>query len=66
MAYLAYDVNNQPSSEHVIEHFSKYHHPGAVPLLHNVSKANHDALRIVLQNLKNEGYSFGNLYELKG
>ena len=66
MAYLDYDVNNQPSSEHVIEHFSKYHHPGAVPLLHNVSKANHDALRIVLQNLKNEGYSFGNLYELKG
>lgn len=65
MAYLDYDVNNQPSAEHVINHFGKYHHPGAIPLIHNVSKANHDALRSVLELLKNEGYSFGSLYDLK-
>lgn len=64
MAYLDYDVNNQPTAEHVIEHFGKYYHPGAIPLLHNVSKANHDALKTVLQNLKKEGYSFGTLYDL--
>lgn len=66
MAYLDYDVNNQPSSGHVVEHFSKYYHPGAIPLLHNVSQANHDALQQVIQNLKREGYSFGSLYDLVG
>lgn len=65
MAYLDYDVNNQPSADHVVEHFGKYHHPGAIPLLHNVSRANHDALGDVIHLLKNEGYSFGSLYELK-
>lgn len=64
MAYLDYDVNNQPSKEHVIQHFRKYYHPGAIPLLHNVSKANHDALSDIIKDLKKEGYSFGNLYEL--
>lgn len=64
MAYLDYDVNNQPSREHVVEHFKKYYHPGAIPLLHNVSQANHDALRQVLQDLKKERYTFGSLYDL--
>ena len=64
MAYLDYDVNNQPSAQHVVDHFGKYYHPGAIPLLHNVSKANHDALQQVIQNLKKEGYSFGSLYDL--
>ncbi len=64
MAYLDYDVNNQPSKEHVIEHFQKYYHPGAIPLLHNVSVANHDALSQVIQDLKREGYQFGTLYDL--
>ena len=64
MAYLDYDVNNQPSKEHVVEHFRKYYHPGAIPLLHNVSQANHDALGQVLQDLKKEGYTFGSLWDL--
>ncbi|MGN0438922.1 MAG: polysaccharide deacetylase family protein [Lachnospiraceae bacterium] len=64
IAYLDYDVNNQPSQEHVVGHFQKYYHPGAIPLLHNVSKANHDALPEVIKNLKKEGYSFGDLYDL--
>lgn len=65
MAYLDYDVNNQPTSSHVVEHFEKYYHPGAIPLMHNVSVANRDALKQVLQNLKREGYSFGTLYDLQ-
>lgn len=64
MAYLDYDVNNQPAPEHVVEHFEKYYHPGAIPLLHNVSKANHDALQTVIKNLKKEGYTFGALTDL--
>lgn len=65
MAYLDYDVNNQPSRQHVIDHFTKYYHPGAIPLLHNVSGANHDALQRIIQNLKKEGYTFGSLYDLQ-
>ena len=65
MAYLDYDVNRQPSVEHVIEHFQKYYHPGAIPLIHNVSSANAGALDTVLTNLEQEGYRFGSLYELK-
>lgn len=65
MAYLDYDVNNQPTSGHVVEHFKKYYHPGAIPLMHNVSIANRDALKQVLTNMKQEGYSFGSLYELQ-
>lgn len=64
MAYLDYDVNNQPASSHVVEHFEKYYHPGAIPLMHNVSIANRDALKQVIQNLKKEGYTFGTLYDL--
>ena len=64
MAYLDYDVNNQPTAEHVVEHFQKYYHPGAIPLMHNVSVANKDALGQVIKDLKKEGYSFGNLYDL--
>ncbi len=66
IAYLDYDVNNQPSKEYVVEHFNKYCHPGAIPLIHNVSKANHDALPDIIKNLKAEGYSFGSLYDLEG
>lgn len=65
IAYLDYDVNNQPTADYVVGHFSKYYHPGAIPLIHNVSKANHDALKSVIELLKGEGYTFGNLYELK-
>lgn len=64
MAYLDYDINNQPASDHVVEHFRKYYHPGAIPLMHNVSIANRDALKQVIRDLKKEGYSFGNLYDL--
>lgn len=65
MAYLDYDVNNQPTSQHVVEHFEKFYHVGAIPLMHNVSKANHDALQEVIKNLKKQGYSFGTLYDIK-
>lgn len=64
MAYLDYDVNNQPSVDHVIDHWQKYYHPGAIPLIHNVSSANAAALETILTNLEKEGYRFGSLDEL--
>lgn len=65
MAYLDYDVNNQPGCGYVVEHFKKYHHPGAIALMHNVSVSNKDALPQIIDNLKEEGYTFCGLNELK-
>lgn len=64
MAYLDYDVNNQPGTDYVIKHFEKYHHSGAIILMHNVSESNSEALQTVIQNMKREGYRFASLNEL--
>ena len=64
MAYKDYDVNDQPGTDYVINHFKKYHHCGAIALLHNVSSSNANALDTVLTNLEQEGYRFGNLDDL--
>ena len=63
MAYLDYEVNNQPSPDYVVNHFIKYCHPGAVPLLHNVSSANAEALPKVIESLREAGYRFGTIDE---
>lgn len=65
MAYLDYDVNNQPDTDYVINHFNKYHHNGAIILMHNVSSSNAGALETVIVNLKAEGYRFASLNELE-
>lgn len=65
MAYLDYDVNKQPGADYVIEHFNKYHHSGAIILMHNVSSSNAAALETVIENMKGEGYRFASLNELK-
>lgn len=65
IAYLDYDVNKQPGAEYVKEHFRKYHHNGAIVLMHNVSSSNAEALRTVIQELKSEGYTFKSLNEIK-
>lgn len=64
LAYPDYDVNNQPGADYVIERFDKYIHPGAIPLIHNISESNAQALDTVLTNLEKEGYSFQCLYNL--
>ncbi len=64
MAYLDFDVNNQPGKDYVIEHFDKYYHNGAIPLMHNVSQSNAEALDTVLSNLTELGYRFVSLDEM--
>lgn len=65
ITYLDFDVNKQPGVDYVINHFEKYHHSGAIILMHNVSASNADALGTVLVNMKNKGYGFASLNELK-
>jgi peptidoglycan-N-acetylmuramic acid deacetylase len=64
LAYVDYDVNNQPGADYVIDHFQKYIHPGAMPLIHNVSESNAQALDQVLTDLENKGYRFGDAAEI--
>ena len=56
MAYYDYDPAKQPGKQYVIDHFKKYYHKGAIPLLHNISKSNTEALNEVLKFLKKQGY----------
>ncbi len=65
MAYLDWDTANQPGKDYVVNHFTKYHHNGAIPLIHVVSESNMQALDDVLTMLENEGYRFGSVAELK-
>ena len=64
IAYMDYDVNKQPGCEYVTEHFRKYHHDGAIVLMHNVSSSNYEALETVIKELKEAGYKFGCLNSL--
>lgn len=63
MVYLDYEVDNQPTPDYVLQHFDKYCHPGAIPLLHNVSSANTKALPQLIINLREAGYRFGTIDE---
>lgn len=65
MAYRDYDVNDQPGKEYVLDHFATYHHNGAIPLMHNDSVSNMEAMDDLLTYLKEQGYRFGTLYELE-
>jgi len=63
MAYCDWDANAQPGKQYVIDHFNRYCHPGAMPLMHVVSKSNAEALDTVLTNLEKAGYRFGTVDE---
>ena len=64
LAYVDWDLDNQPGKQYVLDHFKDYHHNGAIILIHNGSPSNLEALDEVLTYLKKEGYRFGTLDEL--
>lgn len=64
IAYNDYDKKNQPGKAYVLDHFNTYHHNGAVPLMHNDSDSNKEAMDEVITFLKEQGYRFGTLDEL--
>ena len=64
MAYVDFKVDQQPGKDYVIEHFQKYTHKGAIPLIHNISRSNAEALETVIINLKKDGYRFEGLKKL--
>jgi len=64
MAYLDWDVNNQPGKKEAFSHVALNHHNGAIILLHAVSSSNTEALGDIIEYLREQGYSFASLDEL--
>lgn len=61
MALVDWDPNKQPGVEAVYQHVIKNIHPGAIILLHAVSKSDTDALDRIIKELEREGYIFAPL-----
>lgn len=64
MAYKDWEVDNQKGWEHAYEQIMKRVHPGAIMLLHSVSQDNAEALGKVIDDLKEQGYTFRSLDDL--
>lgn len=61
LAFVDWDVNQQKGWQYSYNNIMKQVHPGAVILLHTVSKDNADALQKVIKDLKKKGYHFKSL-----
>lgn len=65
LAYVDWNVDDQPSHEQAFDKLISRVHPGAVVLLHNTSKTNGEILDELLTKWEEMGYTFGTLEELK-
>ncbi len=63
-AYADWDNANQMSSEKAKEKILSNIHNGAILLLHPTSSTNANILKDIITELKSQGYSFGDIYEL--
>lgn len=57
-AYADWDVNNQPDYETAYEKLVNSVHPGAIYLLHSVSKTNTEVLPAFIDKVRSMGYEF--------
>lgn len=64
LAYVDWNVDNQPDKDEAMKKLTGRIHPGAVVLLHNTSKTNAQILDGLLTEWENMGYTFGTLEEL--
>ncbi|WP_208402039.1 delta-lactam-biosynthetic de-N-acetylase [Halalkalibacterium halodurans] len=61
MAYKDWEVDKQKGAQYAYDQIMKRIHPGAVMLLHSVSKGNAEALERVIDDARAEGYEFKSL-----
>ncbi len=64
MAYKDWEVDKQKGASFAYEQIMKRIHPGAVMLLHSVSKDNAEALGRVIDDARKHGYEFKSLDDL--
>lgn len=65
LAYKDWDVNVQRGADYARQQVLKQLHPGAVILLHSVSKDNTEALGSIIDEARKQGYAFKSLNDLK-
>jgi peptidoglycan-N-acetylmuramic acid deacetylase len=65
LAYVDWITDQQKGAQYAYDNIMKQIHPGAILLLHTVSKDNADALESAVKDLKKQGYTFKSLDELK-
>ncbi|GER68463.1 delta-lactam-biosynthetic de-N-acetylase [Weizmannia acidilactici] len=58
LAYQDWDVNRQHGARYAYDSIMSQIHPGAIILLHTVSKDNAEVLERVIKDLKKQGYKF--------
>lgn len=64
LAYVDWDVDQQPSPEEAMDKLTRRVHPGAIVLLHSTSKTNGEIMDQLLTKWEEMGYSFRSLEEL--
>jgi peptidoglycan-N-acetylmuramic acid deacetylase len=64
LAYVDWYVNQQKGWQYSYDNIMRQVHPGAIMLLHTVSKDNAEALEKVIKDLKKQGYKFKSLDDL--
>lgn len=64
MAYRDWETDRQPGRDAALKHVTDNLHPGAVILLHAVSRSNAEALDDIIKGIRKQGYSFGELSQL--
>ncbi|MFD2925077.1 delta-lactam-biosynthetic de-N-acetylase [Halobacillus naozhouensis] len=64
LAFVDWQTDGQKGWEYAYQSVINQIHPGAVILLHTVSKDNADALNELIIQLRKRGYHFGSLHEL--
>lgn len=64
LAYVDWNVDDQPTHEEAFSKLTSRVHPGAIVLLHNTSKTNGEILDELLTKWEEMGYTFGTLEEL--
>lgn len=64
VAFVDWKVNEQRGWQYAYDNIMRQVHPGAVILLHSVSKDNADALEKAIKDLKKRGYTFKTLDDL--
>ncbi|AIE59122.1 delta-lactam-biosynthetic de-N-acetylase [Bacillus methanolicus] len=64
LAFMDWRIDQQKGWKYSYDSIMKQIHPGAILLLHTVSRDNAEALEKVIKDLKKQGYQFKNLNEL--
>jgi len=64
IAYADWDVNRQKGMRHAYESVVSQLHPGAIILLHSVSRDNAEALAAIIDEARRQGYTFKSLDQL--